>query len=704
MPLLELKVIIFSLLIIQFCVNSISNSCRDVRTMETKNIFGHIPKRLKSDNNISNNADSMDSINKYNIPTVAALKENSKKKWQVGRVSRKQYEIINMLWRRTKIFIDMDSTTTLNKVTKNMFTNKNTFKISRRNPLTFSFMRPKSSTESYIEFYYLEDNNESLKYWDIRLKDKHLNASKYQSKTSSKHPDINKQPLSRYPLVAINFNNPNYKSTYAALPFKITLKQEKPRIDYLPFLHIKRLKKIPTLNDVNRNVYTNVKQHLKKKEVSDDFVMCPYTTETPSTNKNIPFSQVSKNTTVLPKTLSTVYDKIKFFEIYDGNTRSRNLTYNYDEINEIDNVAKDYILNNNNKVLLEHVDHGIGHHSDSHVNRYVKKHITENTFKNLMETPMHTSSSAQTKPTRLTKTMEKRKVESLKWSKVQQNNEHKLCNKSQIAKCHANVFFNFSKRALWSEHPFAAVYIYEPSKIHCDAAAISPHWLVAAASCLSRHHTMEPTTASRSAFVTYCGDNWRQPVRIAYVKYTVVHPRYHHKDELRRNNYNIGVIKVVSRMSSSCSRWSPIPLMSHQYTTDQDGTMAYAVGWGLDRYDTRHTPTVLPKWPLMMYQGLIYSDSCPGSNTYIKSKRKHGIEGVKNLYCLSLPPYLGEEYDPVHGSLLLLGGKLIALYLQEERRPWGEQSAIYTAIWSLLPWILDVAREPEDIDVFTAGI
>lgn len=37
---------------------------------------------------------------------------------------------------------------------------------------------------------------------------------------------------------------------------------------------------------------------------------------------------------------------------------------------------------------------------------------------------------------------------------------------------------------------------------------------------------------------------------------------------------------------------------------------------------------------------------------------------VKNVYCLSLPTYNLEENDTVHGSLLLIGGKLVALYLQ----------------------------------------
>lgn len=49
---------------------------------------------------------------------------------------------------------------------------------------------------------------------------------------------------------------------------------------------------------------------------------------------------------------------------------------------------------------------------------------------------------------------------------------------------------------------------------------------------------------------------------------------------------------------------------------------------------------------------------------YSKAKRQDADSGVNNVYCLLLPPYTGEETDPAHGGLLLVGGKLIALYLQ----------------------------------------
>lgn len=37
---------------------------------------------------------------------------------------------------------------------------------------------------------------------------------------------------------------------------------------------------------------------------------------------------------------------------------------------------------------------------------------------------------------------------------------------------------------------------------------------------------------------------------------------------------------------------------------------------------------------------------------------------TESVFCLSLPPYLGEELDPIHGGILLVEGKLVGLYLQ----------------------------------------
>ncbi|XP_061710287.1 uncharacterized protein LOC133520041 [Cydia pomonella] len=251
--------------------------------------------------------------------------------------------------------------------------------------------------------------------------------------------------------------------------------------------------------------------------------------------------------------------------------------------------------------------------------------------------------------------------------------------------------------AKWSSYPFASVYVYKPTQTHCDASGISPHWLLAAGSCLSRHN-LEYSIDERSAYVTYCGEHWRSPERIAYVKRIVVHPKFNPRDKVRRLLFNIGLIQVSNSMSTSCPRWAPIAMMSHQFSASSAGTMASAVGWGLDRYGSKYTTEKLPHWPLTVYEALVYHNTCPGSSTFSMAKRQDG-SGASNVYCLLLPVYTGEENDSVHGGLLLVDGKLIALYLQEERRAWGSQSAQYTGVWRLLPWITDVAYEHDDAEI-----
>nr|XP_021207497.1 uncharacterized protein LOC101747142 isoform X6 [Bombyx mori] len=255
----------------------------------------------------------------------------------------------------------------------------------------------------------------------------------------------------------------------------------------------------------------------------------------------------------------------------------------------------------------------------------------------------------------------------------------------------------------WLNYPFMAVYVYEPLQVYCDSASISQHWLIASASCLSRHHE-NPGGYGQSAFVTYCGDNWRQLERIAYVKYSIIHPKFRSHDRVRQQLYNIGLIRVINSMTSSCPDWGPISLMSHKFHANQNGSKAIAIGWGLDRYDSRYSSSKMPKQALSVYEALLYSNDCPGNVGYRNSKKQFGDTGTNNIYCLSLPRYFGEENDPQHGSLLLIGGKLIGLYLQEERRSWGEQSAQYTGTWRLVPWVLDVAREPDEADNFNVDI
>ncbi|KPI97876.1 hypothetical protein RR46_10997 [Papilio xuthus] len=228
----------------------------------------------------------------------------------------------------------------------------------------------------------------------------------------------------------------------------------------------------------------------------------------------------------------------------------------------------------------------------------------------------------------------------------------------------------------------------------------------------------------RSAYISYCSDKWWETESVAYVRRSLIHPSYSYRDRTRRHHYNIGAVQVITSMINNCVGWSPISLVSHKFVINEKGFPATAIGWGLDRYNTRYLSYHLPKRPLVAYEGLIFPKSCPkqGEHQYNtrylsyhlpkrplvayeglifpKSCPKQGEHNneeyerelnVKNMYCLSLP-YMGDKKDTAHGSLLLVQGKLMALSLQKGKSNRNESTAQYTGVWRLVPWVLEVTR------------
>ncbi|KAI8428906.1 hypothetical protein MSG28_007539 [Choristoneura fumiferana] len=49
-------------------------------------------------------------------------------------------------------------------------------------------------------------------------------------------------------------------------------------------------------------------------------------------------------------------------------------------------------------------------------------------------------------------------------------------------------------------------------------------------------------------------------------------------------------------------------------------------------------------------------------------------------------------------------GEAVLLECREERRSWGAQSAQYTGVWRVIPWVMDAAREPEDSEAFSSDV
>ncbi|CAH0627103.1 unnamed protein product [Chrysodeixis includens] len=706
--------------------------------LNKKNIFS--PRNLNVTTRGGDKNKRSNSVHQASTRTPSINKTSSQsggyKKWQVGRVSRKQYEIINMLWRKTKMFVNVDQTTPTNQHLRRENDSKRV--LDNSNGPRHRFLRFTSrpnvplTTPSYIEFYYLDEADDRGKETTSQKNMYHRNLRERQLKNFGNFKFVFDSPM-----FSFRIDDPSYKRSaiptrYMHPTNKMRKRKTRPQDASIsgfdsyhsitpshkfPHKRAKGSLKVTTINRRTKNIttitHTRTKQDNHNLNVShqEDFSSieytlsnetCPITTEALTTltdtieNETIPDYSISVTNRTAP---TTVYDKIKFFEIYDKQTP---FPY-YDDkgklvdMDNIDIFVKGNEINDDRKVLLEHVDQGIGiEHKIRHKTKHSKKHIIDN-YKAETKNTTH-QTLMDTKPTTRFVTL------NISASPIANITQKPLNRTSKPASTVKNFFeYKKSKVARWSEYPFAAAYVYEPSQVHCDAAGISPHWLISSASCLSRHHK-NPGGEGRSAFVTYCGVSWWNPERVAYVKYSLVHPRFHHRDKTRRHLYNIGLIQVVTSMASACSGWSSITIMSHQFIADPDGSTANAIGWGLDRFDTRYSSNDLPKTPLMTYESRVFSDSCPGNVGYNKAKDLDEEGGVKNVYCLSLPPYTGEDNDPVHGGLLLVGGKLVALYLQEERRPWGEQSAQYTGTWGLVPWVLDMARETEETESFALDI
>ncbi|CAB3243505.1 unnamed protein product [Arctia plantaginis] len=563
-----------------------------------------------------------------------------------------------MLWRKTREHRDVDINTS------HFYSSESLFRKSTRT-------KSSSTTSSFIEFYYLdEDNNQ-----------KHPLYKDERSQSSEKLEKI-KRATSDYPSFAFRINEPNLsnkrKPTNEIL--KKNIQTPSSLLHGLPNYVILQ---IPSYGTPYKTTLAN-----KRKNTVVTYETCPTTTL-------VPFDQEQRSiesNTMKPKSTSTkpepttIYDRIKFFEIYDKGTRlpSYNEAEKPIDLNDVERSIHGNKLRKDLRIILETASQN-NTNNNLHKTKHAKKHIIESNRRNNFNSDNDNINSISSF-----------NLTSKNNNPTSRSVTEAIPTLTQVTKF---VINKISMVAKWSDYSFMAAYVYEPSQVYCDAAGISPHWLVTSASCLSRRHN-NPRGEGRSAFVAYCGSSWWSPDRVVYVKYSVVHPRYHQRDKQRINMYNIGLIQVEISMAT-CPGWVSVPLMSHHFVAHSEGSKGYAVGWGLDRYDIRDTASDLPKYPLMAYEGRVFSNSCPGIFNHTKFKYRYSEDSKKNLYCLLLPPYSGEETDPIHGSMLLIEGKLCAIYLQEERRRSGNQSAQYTGIWGLGPWVTDMAREPEDAETFS---
>lgn len=390
------------------------------------------------------------------------------KKWHVGRVSRKQYEIINMLWKKSQ----NNPIINLEKITTSMtpMRKQNRIRTDSRKyvfsvpPRSFPFARHvhTSSTPSYIEFYYLDE---------IETDDH--NAGSATTQKNKDVEDIQSQQLnedhSRYiirsPLFALNINEPPtytksisndfpldgvYRARQTSLPDKNAYGQNNIQTKPVETFTVK------TYN-TNKVSPIAIRLTTTKPIAFSSFTMKP-TTAVPPTRSTVITTTVTKNyknereTNTAPgkRTLfmvtkkspekrkqsieTTLYDKIKFFEVYDSHTRS----WLNGDINNSDND-----ISNSERIKLENIYDSMS--EKLHLNmKFAKKEIAK--LQNEME---NNFSSADT----LNRDFAKNKLG---------EDVSKKRNESNFKVSEKNLSISImSREVTWAEYPFIAVYFYE---------------------------------------------------------------------------------------------------------------------------------------------------------------------------------------------------------------------------------------------------
>lgn len=391
------------------------------------------------------------------------------KKWHVGRVSRKQFEIINMLWKKP----NNNPVVNIEKITASMrpMRTQNNIKTDSRKyvfsvpPRSFPFARyvHTSSTPSYIEFYYLDE---------IETDDRHAGSATTQK--SIDVGDIKPQQfneghnryLIRSPLFALNINEPPTYTKSISNDFLLD-GMFRARQTSLPDKNAYVQKNIQTKHVETFTVKTYDTNKLRPMAISSTTIkpiaIRSYTTKSttviPTTKSTVITMTVTKNyknereTNTVPAkrtlfrvtkktperskrlTETTLYDKIKFFEVYDSHTGS----WLNRDINNSDND-----ISNSERIKLENIYDSMG--EKLHLNmKFAKKEIAklQNEFENNISSTDITLNREFTKYTLEDDVSKKR-------------------NESHLKISEKNISISITSRgASWAEYPFIAVYFYE---------------------------------------------------------------------------------------------------------------------------------------------------------------------------------------------------------------------------------------------------
>lgn len=400
-----------------------------------------------------------------NNSNTSTTKEPLYKKWQVGRVSRKQFEIVNMLWRKTNVFADIKSTTAGDKENNNYNGTKVLYKRHENN---WNFRhkgnyisRPifHTSTPSYIEFYYLDEKVDPVKDTSTDKFDKFFNIRRTTRLINYARDDFRHSPLFSFRVES------SYKKPTSASSTKTTTQPVKKKKRGNPREQVF----INTLTE-SRN-YSNLKNILKPEnrvKLTDliknntlfgkrlitvkVYLNGSRATRTKQTVKRAPKTTTLSTTTcstTLTIKATTAYDKIKFFELYDSLTlapRQDGLKNKNDSTNIIDSEDTEPKTDKAQDVVQN---------IETTTNNQSKKNRDEQIFNFVSFT---TESKKNTSKSRFIKRKGSTHL-------FQDKNAIDLLLNITTTRSPSSDAENKNKLAAWSSYPFVSVYVYEPTQV-----------------------------------------------------------------------------------------------------------------------------------------------------------------------------------------------------------------------------------------------
>lgn len=350
-----------------------------------------------------------------NQPKLVSKSIPTKKlsKW-LEEDNRKQFELIHKLWRKTNIFLEVKASTTPKPLKS---TNR---KIYKTKPSATRHLHTKrTSTPSFFEFYYRDEFDPK----SIRNKKKNIYEDRNRTnKNKKRFQDTTKAKFLKYP-----DDTSNYK--HALLSTTSEMKDHVSKLKFFDtfdnfFLQRRpeltaKLQKLPTDTKANRtpryvfdSFFDRSDLRLKRNTTNDE------NSSRNETNSTLVFMPTQMRNISKIIDLSTLYDKINFFEMYDDGTKNSD-----DTLEEIESNKKDFIGN-----LTDFVNKTIFKTDDyEEVSVKTGSIIVSETFNNLKY---------------INEPMEK----------------YKDYKNDKITRDLKDIIS-------WEDYPFVAVYIYKPLKV-----------------------------------------------------------------------------------------------------------------------------------------------------------------------------------------------------------------------------------------------